>query len=90
MIWWWRRKPPQTQQTASVSGNYNIIVQAGGEGITIDISRPHLTLYARHRLAPKPTKYLDLLNPFNRAIPMVGRESELRDLDTWLNSGATI
>ncbi|MGA2408788.1 MAG: hypothetical protein ABSG46_00140, partial [Candidatus Binataceae bacterium] len=76
---------PPSPQRGSISGNYNIIVQASGNGITIDFSQPHLTLHARHRLAPEPKKYLDLLNPNNRAIPMVGRESELHALEAWLD-----
>lgn len=59
-----------SSQSAQVSGNYNIVVQASGDGITIDVARPHLTLDARHRFARTPKKYLDLLNPINRAIPL--------------------
>ncbi len=81
--------PPGGQST--VSGNYNIIVQANGDGITIDVNRgPHLTLNARHRFARAPGKYLDLLNPINRAIPMVGRDAEMRSLEAWLGSGGPI
>lgn len=51
---------------------------------------PHLTLHARHRLARVPRNYLDLLNPVNRAIPMVGRDAAIGDLDAWLRSDARI
>ncbi len=78
------------QQSANVSGSYNIVVQASGDGITIDISRPQLTLAARYRLARQPNKYLDLLKPFNRAIPMVGRERELQSLEAWRDGEAAI
>jgi hypothetical protein len=78
--------PPTSAQSGSVSGNYNIFVQASGHGIAIDIGLgPHLTLYARHRLAREPKKSLDLLNPINRAIPVLGREKEQRELETWLD-----
>ncbi|MCL5044260.1 MAG: hypothetical protein M1336_03135, partial [Deltaproteobacteria bacterium] len=69
---------------------YNIVVQASGDGITIDINRPQLTLVARHRPARRPNKYLDLLNPFNRAIPMVGRDRELQSLEAWRDGEAAI
>ncbi len=78
------------QQSANVSGSYNIVVQASGDEITIDINRPHLTLAARHRPARRPNKYLDLLNPFNRAIPMVGRDRELQSLEAWRDGEAAI
>jgi tetratricopeptide (TPR) repeat protein len=82
--------PPPNAQSASVGGNYNIVLQANGDGITIDVNRPHLTLNARHRFAREPREYLDLLNPINRAIPMVGREAEMRGLEDWLGSGVPI
>jgi hypothetical protein len=76
--------PPPSAQSGTVSGNYNIFVQASGNRIAIDIGRgPHLKLYARHRRAPK--KPLDLLNPINRAIPVLGREKEQHELEAWLD-----
>jgi hypothetical protein len=82
--------PPPSAQSATVIGNYNIFIQASGDGITIDISRPHLTLSARHRVRREAKKYLDLLNPINRSTPMVGIDRELRDLEAWLDDGPGI
>jgi hypothetical protein len=79
-----------SSQSAQFSGNYNIVVQASGDGITIDVARPHLTLGARHRFKRTAKKYLDLLNPINRAVPLVGRAAEMRDLETWLDSTSSI
>src|ERR1035441_7131136 len=77
-------------QSSNIAGNYNITVQAHGDGITIDLSQPHLSLVAWHRQPSKPEKILDLLNPFVRAIPLVGRESAKADLEKWLASSPPI
>ncbi len=45
-----------------IDGSYNIVVQAKGDGITIDIDRPHLTLNRRHGRPREIKTDLDLLN----------------------------
>jgi hypothetical protein len=73
-------------QSSNIYGNYNIVVQAHGDGITVNVNEPHLSLVAWHRQQSKPERVLDLLNPFVRAIPLVGRESAKADLESWLAS----
>ena len=79
-------------QTASTSGNGNVIVQIQGDGNSIVTSLPHLALTRRHGLASrietdtstgKPLE-IDVIRPFTRSIDMVGRETELDDLRAWL------
>src|ERR1039457_2357005 len=77
-------------QSSYIYGNHNVVVQADGDGITINVGQPHLSLIAWHRQQSKPEKILDLLNPFVRAIPLVGRESAKADLESWLASNPPI
>ena len=79
-------------QTASTSGNGNVIVQIQGDGNSIVTSLPHLTLTRRHGLTSRietdhgtgmPLE-IDVIRPFTRSIDMVGRETEMDDLRAWL------
>jgi hypothetical protein len=76
--------------SSNIFGSYNIVVQAQGDGITVNVNQPHLTLTAWHLNAPKAQKILDLLTPFCRAIPLVGRDSAKRDLEDWLDGESAI
>src|ERR1700683_880263 len=73
-------------QSSNIHGNYNIVVQAQGDGMSLNVGQAYLSLVAWHRPTKKPEKILDLLNPFIRAIPLVGRESAKAELETWLAS----
>jgi tetratricopeptide (TPR) repeat protein len=78
-------------QLASQSGNRNIVVQAQGDNIQIQIGLPHLKLIpVGARLRTKPKRDIDLLNPAFQAVPLVGREQDLGFLHHWLNSGVRI
>ena len=79
-------------QQQSAHGQGNILVQAAGNGIDIRIGPEgsRLELARRHRRALTVRKDLDLLNPFARAIPLVGREAELASLRAWLASPAPV
>jgi hypothetical protein len=77
-------------QSSSIFGNHNIVVQASGDGVNVNLNEPHLSLIPWHRRRSKPEKILDLLNPFVRAIPLVGRESAKADLESWLESSPRI
>jgi tetratricopeptide (TPR) repeat protein len=77
-------------QSSEITGNHNIVVQAQGDGVTVALNHPHLSLTAWHRRQRKPEKLLDLLNPFMRAIPYVGRKCAKADLEKWLTSDPVI
>jgi hypothetical protein len=77
-------------QSSNIFGNHNIVVQAYGDGVAVNVNQPHLSLVAWHRQQSKPEKVLDLLNPFVRAIPLVGRESATANLESWLTSDRVI
>ena len=85
-------------QTASTSGNGNFIVQIQGDGNSIVTGLPHLELTRRHGLASRiqtdsgtgKPRETDIIRPFTRSIDMVGRETELDDLRTWLHKGTAI
>lgn len=42
-------------------------------------------LNRRHAQNHEARSYIDLLNPINRAVPLIGREREVSALDTWLD-----
>lgn len=48
-------------QQARADGSGNIIVQAVGDGIHINIGLPHLTLIPPHNRAPQVRTEIDLL-----------------------------
>jgi hypothetical protein len=71
--------PPDraVQQHADASGAGNVIVQAVGDGNTIVVGYPYLTLtrYLGRRIAPEsapPGGDADLLSPYAFSISLVG------------------
>jgi tetratricopeptide (TPR) repeat protein len=84
----WRESPerPLIQtQAAQVAGSNNVVVQAFGTDIRVNVNQAGtLALSRLHRKARPPRTDLDLLNPFSRAIPLIGREPERSALDAWL------
>jgi tetratricopeptide (TPR) repeat protein len=78
------------QQSAFVSGHHNIVVQAMGNDITVNVNQPYLTLVAWHRRPTRVSKVLDLLNPFEQAIPLAGMDSLRSELHAWLSDRVPI
>ena len=78
------------RQQARAEGSGNIIVQAEGDGIHINVGLPHLTLIPPRNRAPKVRTEIDLLNPYGRAFGLVGREADLQSLSDWLHSNRPI
>ena len=78
------------EQIAHINGSGNILVQA--DGSTVNINTPHLVLTPPAARIPQrtPQNELDLLNPYQRAIPLIGRDKDLKDLSEWLNSNTPI
>ena len=78
-------------QTAAVNGSGNIIVQAQGSGLNIQIGDlPHLTLVPHHRRGRPPRRLLEVLNGFVTQLPLIGREAELAGFKAWLDRPAPI
>src|SRR5690242_5929952 len=79
-------------QRADQQGQNNVLVQAIGNGIDIRIGLEgnRIELARRQFRKFEVRKELDLLNPFTRAIPLVGREAELSSLRKWLRSAAPV
>ena len=68
----------------------NLIIQIQGDGNTVVEHLPHLTL-TRYLTRRQQTKSeLDLLLPYSRSVPMIGREPLLRDLWQWLSMSTPI
>ena len=86
----WRREPDQAVQFAELRRFANVVVQAAGDGHTLVRDQPHLTLARWHGRRRPVRSDLDLLNPFSRAIPLIGREAEMTGLQAWLASPAPI
>ena len=73
-------------QKARAEGSGNIIVQAAGDGIHINVNLPHLTLIPPGNRAPQVRTEIDLLNPYGRAFGLVGREADMQSLWDWMHS----
>ena len=77
-------------QTAEVDGSYNNTVQIVGDGnhVTLGSARPLLlSKYGEGHYRAQVRREFDLLKPYARALPIVGREEEQRSLREWLNAG---
>jgi hypothetical protein len=71
-------------QGATVSGSGNVIVQIEGDGNTVLLGKPHLVL-TRHTKQVQIRSDLQLLVPYNRTLPLIGRETELQELWDFLH-----
>ena len=61
------------KQDAKVDGSHNIVVQAAGDGIHVNVGLPHLTLIPPRNRVPQTRTEIGLLNPYRRAIARVGQ-----------------
>jgi hypothetical protein len=78
-------------QSASPHGHHNIIVQAYGDGIQIQVGYPWLELIpVQARIRGKPRRDIEILDPAFQAVPLVGRELDLQYLLGWLGAEAKI
>lgn len=86
----WRDEPEQAQRFAELRRCPGVIIQSDGDGRTIVAGQPHLTLARWHGRRRPVRSPVDLLNPFSRAIGLVGREAEMAGLQAWLGGEAPI
>jgi len=78
-------------QASSQHGHHNIIVQAQGDNMHIQIGLPHLKLIpVEARIRRQLRREIDIFNPAYQAVPLVGRELDLRFLHDWLGAKAGI
>jgi len=78
-------------QSASPAGHHNIIVQASGDGIHVQVGLPYLELIpAARRIRSKPRLEIEILDPVFQAVPLVGRQSDLAFLLAWLEADPKI
>jgi hypothetical protein len=78
-------------QAASQHGHHNIIVQAQGDNIAVRVGLPHLKLIpVEARIHRQLRREIDILNPAYQAVPLVGRELDMRFLHDWLGAKAGI
>ena len=75
-------------QDASVTGSGNIVVQLKGDGSSVTVGLPWLTLIpVRRRLRSSPvTHELQLLDAYRRTIDIVGRDEDMAGLWEWLHA----
>ncbi len=78
-------------QSASPAGHHNVIVQAFGDGIHVQVGLPWLELIpAERRVRNAPRREIDILDPVFQAVPLVGRDSDLDFLRGWLAADQNI
>ena len=78
-------------QSASQLGHHNVIVQASGDNICVQVGMPHLTLVSvDKRIRCEPRREIDILNPAFQAAEYIGRDRDLRFLRDWLTSEPSI
>jgi tetratricopeptide (TPR) repeat protein len=79
-------------QSAFQLGHHNVIVQAAGDNIDVQVGiPPHLRLVpVGARVRKQPRRAIDILNPAFQSVPVVGREEDLRFLHEWLGAEAGI
>jgi hypothetical protein len=76
-----------SSQSAQADGRNNIIVQVVGDGNTVEFGHAYLTLirYLKHRTITSDTHEIGRLNPYAKALPLIGRGAEMAALWRWLD-----
>jgi hypothetical protein len=78
-------------QSASAQGRHNTIIQAIGDNITVNKGgSPHLSLVPWQMEVATAERDLDLLDPACQAVPLIGRDADLRFLRGWVEDGNEI
>jgi hypothetical protein len=76
------QQPAPSQQRADIDGQGNVIVQVLGNDNRVDFGRTYLKL--TQHLKSRVDSEIDLLSPYSRSIPLVGRREEREQLRAWL------
>ena len=71
-------------------GHIAVQVDGRNNSVTVTSGQARLTLLQRHKRRRVPRKHLDLLDPYSRAIELVGRADDLGALQAWLVSDLPI
>lgn len=78
-------------QAAFPTGHDHVIVQAGGDGINIQVGLAYLLLTPlKARLRGAPHRVIEILDPAFEAVPLAGREADLQYLLDWLGEETKI
>jgi hypothetical protein len=79
-------------QKGEIGGQGNVCVQIVGDGNTVDLGMPRLTLTSGKQRIRRPEllSEVELLNVYRESIPVVGREEDLGDLHEWLGGEEAI
>jgi tetratricopeptide (TPR) repeat protein len=82
--------PRDTEQQVAIHGANNIVLQIEGDRNTVNLKGfAHLTL-TRYLTRRHIESDADLLSPYSRSIPLIGREREMAALRAWLASDRPI
>jgi hypothetical protein len=77
-------------QHGKLDGQNNVFVQIAGDNNAVNLKGlAHLTL-TRYLTRRRIDSDIDILSPYSRSIPLIGREAELADLRAWLTSDKPI
>lgn len=88
----------QSAQAANSAASSSVIVQIQGDGNTVRLGLPHLELLPRQGLfreirrdaATGHALAQDLIRPFSRSIELIGRSTEIHDLQAWLRGDPVV
>ncbi len=80
----------QPTQTATSLGSHTVIVQIAGDGNAVNLGVPYLALIPPGNRFREIRHEIDLLNPYCRSIPLVGREADMDSLWEWLHSSKPV
>lgn len=83
---------PVATQHVVADGRNNLIIQIQGDGNSVVEHLPHLTLtrYLTRRQPDENESEANLLTPYRMAIPMIGRDTQVAELQAWLASAKPI
>jgi hypothetical protein len=76
-----------SSQSASQVGHHNVIVQNHGDNVCVQLGMPHLKLISVEARVRKSIRTdIDILNPAFQAVPLIGRDRDLKFLHNWLTA----
>ena len=80
----------KAKQQTKVDGIHNVIIQAAGDGIHVNVGLPHVKPIPSRAPVPQTNTEIDLLNPYRRTFALVGRLAVMGSLWDRLHSARPV